>query len=154
MLAMHDSGGELIDDDDDGWVELDALLRVFVYAGELYTVSLEFYNGGSGSCTLTAVPSQDIPGSGGSVQVNNVTGYTFTPNQSGTWEFRTSNNGSDDPQMAIFDEEINVLGSDDDGGDNYNALITVSLNAGETYHILVQFFETGVGTCTLNVTRK
>ena len=95
-----------------------------------------------------------LPSSGGSVRVNGNTEFAFTPNQSGQWEFRTSENGSSDPLLEIYDSNRRLLAEDDDSGGNYNALITANLNANESYVINARFWGDGSGSYRLTVTRR
>jgi hypothetical protein len=75
----------------------------------------------------------------------------FTPNRTGAWMFRTSDNGTSDPYLEILDSRGNYVAHDDDGGGGYNALIIAVLNAGETYNIHAGFFGSGTGSYTLTV---
>ena len=146
-------------EDDDGWGDYNALIRVFIFAGDTYSIEVSFYSGSEGrNCTLNVIPPVEIPGGGGDVHMDHASGFLFTPSQSGSWEFRTSNNGSFDPRLAIYevnsDDSIDMLANDDDSGDGVNAMARVELVAGHTYHILVQFHDVGYGTCTLSVNKR
>ena len=158
ILELRDSNANLLSEDDDGWGDLNSLLTVILIAGERYTILIDFFGGGPGSCTLNAKPPEVINASGGSVPVNNTAGFIFTPTQSGTYELRTANNGNYDPYMYVYDPNGYVGDNDDDGG-NMNAVLTLNLTAGVYYHILIGFWDasgslTGVGNCTLEVTRR
>ena len=154
VLDIADARGNIFDTDDDGGDELNSLLALVLNEGTTYTIIARFYSGGSGSCTVTAKAPAEFYTGGGNAQVNNATGFTFTPNQSGNWELRTSGNGNDDPLMFITDSSGRIIGNDDDSGGSYNALLTINLSAGETYYIFVGFYQTSNGTCTFSITRR
>ena len=158
MIELRDSRANLIAEDDDGWGDLNSMLFAYLLSGEQYTILLDFYGGGAGTCTLTVKPPEMVNGGGGSAQVNGCSGFAFTPAQSGTYEIRTANNGSHDPFMAVYSGGGEIGRSDDEGG-NMNALLTLNLTAGVQYDVVVRFwgangYETGVGNCTLEVTRR
>ena len=151
MLEVYDSGGRLIaEDDDSGWGN-NALLFARLNAGSVYTVVATFYNTYSGGCVLTAAPAQALPAGGGAVSVNGTAAYTFTPENTGEWTFRTSGNGDSDPFLSLFDEHGNYIDDDDDSGDNMNAELTVSLIAGTTYIIDADFYDGVQGSYTLTI---
>lgn len=152
MLELYDAYGNLIADDDDGWSGdgLNAILTVFVYAGEEYTINCVVWGDTTGSYTLNIKSPVHIA-AGDSINAINTSGFIFTPGRSGTYEFRTSNNGDDDPCLDIFDDEGDYIDSDDDGGDGLNSLLSVELNAGETYHLFLSFYGVAHGTCTVSV---
>ena len=149
-LNLYDSSGKLIADDDDSNWELNALLFVRLNAGSVYTIETAFY-GSAGSCILTAAPAKTLPAGGGTVIVEDITAFTFTPDKSGVWTFSTSNNGDSDPHLMICDANGNYIDEDDDGGDNLNALLTLSLNAGTTYILDADFYYSEIGSYELAV---
>lgn len=151
MLKVFDSSGRLIADDDDNNWGLNALVFVNLDAGSAYTIEALFYNSSSGSCTLAAAPAKTLAAEGGSVDVNGTTAYVFTPNRTGEWTFRTSNNGNSDPHLSLYDAHGNYIDEDDDGGDNMNALLIITLNAGTTYVLDADFYDGAPGSCTLTV---
>ena len=158
MLTMYYPDGSILADNDDGWGDYNALLAVFLAEGSTYTIETGFYGSSSGTCTLFVIPPADFNPGGGSVQVNGPTGFMFVPSQSGTYEFRTSDNGNSDPYLHVFDPYESIAENDDDGG-NFNAYLTVSLEAGVEYDIYVGFWgpdgqSTGIGYCTLTVNRR
>jgi len=97
------------------------------------------------------VPDSVIDGSGGEFHVKGATLFEFIPTNSGRWEFRTSDNGNSDPFLELFTIDGSIHEHDDDSGGNYNALLVVNLEAGETYFVLARFFGTGTGSYTLTV---
>jgi len=41
----------------------------------------------------------------------------------------------------LYDYNINKIADDDDGGEGYNAFISIELEAGETYFLVAGFFQ-------------
>lgn len=158
-LVLFDVEGFYIADDDDGGFGNNALLTVPLNAGETYVLGVGFYRyGGSCSLTVSDAAAVTIPGNGGTANVDGSTLYMFTPGQSGTWEFKTSNNEYCDPYLWLYDASGKLIEENDDGaGTNYddlNALITADLNAGTTYYLFASCFQFEYGSYTLTVTRK
>jgi hypothetical protein len=154
LLELFDSTGTRIARDDDSGGGLNALIRHNLTAGQTYTVNARFFSTGTGSYTLTVSPPtqlQNIPAGGGSVQVSGTTEFSFTPNTSGVWELRTSNN-TGDPLLELYDANRTQIARDDDGAGGLNALIRHNLVAGQTYIINARFWSTGTGSYTLTVT--
>jgi len=157
MLEILDSNRRSLASDDDSGDGYNALITINLEAGRTYYVVAKFWFSGSGDYILHATPmgSNSIPAGGGTVQVNGETEFTFVPNQSGRWEFRTSNNGNSDPVLEIYDSNRRMLAEDDDGGDGLNSLITIDLNSGSTYYVVAKtWWGDSGGSYTLTVTRR
>jgi hypothetical protein len=122
----------------------------YLQANETYTITAAYNSGTTGDYTFTVEPAEAIPANGGSVQVNGVMGFEFTPDESGNWTFITSNNGSSDPILSLVDSNGNLIAHDDDGADDLNAVINIKLNANETYGVLALSFG-AQGKYTLDV---
>jgi len=99
----------------------------------------------------TPPPAPELRGDGGSVRITSEVEFEFTPNRSGMWEFRTSDNGNTDPYIEIFDSWGGYLGYDDDSGDGFNAFLRVPLEAGQTYQISMGFWGDVANGCLLTV---
>lgn len=151
MITVFDPAGKVIAEDDDSNWELNALVFVKLEAGSLYTIEVSFYDGPTGRCTLTAAPAQTLPSSGGTVRVNGITAYIFTPDRTGEWTISTSENGDSDPYLSLCDAHGNYIDDNDDGGDDKNALLTMQFTAGETYIIDADFYGGETGSYTLTV---
>ena len=151
MLKVLDSNGRLIAIDDDSNWELNALVFIKLDAGSEYTVDVTFYGSSSGSCLLTAAPALILPSGGGSVTVDGTTAYVFTPERSGEWTFRTSDNGECDPHLLLYDAHGNYIDEDDDSGGDMNAELIVTLTAGTTYILDADIYFGLSGSYTLTV---
>jgi len=156
-LEILDPRGNTMAEDDDSGDGYNAMVRVVLDAGATYTINARFWGFTTeGSYALTATfigGAATLPSGGGSVRIDGITEYEFTPNQSGAWEFRTTDNGNSDPYLEIFDSRGRLIAEDDDSGDGYNALIRLSLDAGATYTVMARFWSsTSTGTYTLIVT--
>ena len=159
VFSKYDTVIWVEDFNDDGGDYLNSNLVVYLEAGLQYIVDASYYMDDIGSYTLTVTPPVIFNSNGGTVRINGTTGYTFTPNQSGTWEFRTSNCGVYDPYLIIYDSDGYLLDIDDDGGGGSNAFISLYLSAGMKVFIYAGEFEDGDETllmCSydLSVTRR
>ena len=152
MLRLYSESGELIDEDDDGWGDLNSLIERTPLREEVYRIEVSFNGSSAGSCVVNILPPEDILMRGGSYPVTSTRGYTFRPEQDGIWELRTSDNGSFAPRLFIGSQHSPYNDNDDGTGENNNAVLTVFLRADETYHLLLRFHGGGPGSCTLNVT--
>ena len=149
-LTLYDRNGNEIDSDDDNGGGYNAWIADILEAGVLYRIKASFY--GSGTYTLVVKAPQEIPSNGSSIRVSGDTGYTFTPDRSGTWEFRTSGS-SGDPYIQVTDSSARVLGEDDDSAGSLEAVMYVNLNSGRTYHILIWYYDEA-GSGNLRVSRS
>ena len=157
LLILYDSAGTRITADDDGAGNSNAIIVTPLRSGETYTVAAGYYNDGTGSYSLavSTVTPTALPANGGSVNVGIASAFSFVPNQTGTWEFRTSNNTDCDPDMWLYDSNYNELYYDDDGAGDLNALITANLNSGSRYYVICGLlYNEGTGSYTLNVSKK
>ena len=153
-LEVRDSHGNILQYDDDSGVGLNAIMIFRVDMEIKYRIGVGCYSGESGTYVLNVEYPQELPASGGSIRVNDATVFSFSPNRSGVWEFETTDCGSSDPYLVIYDRNGNVIASNDDDGEGYNSFISMTLTAGETYGIYAVFFESGTGSYTLNVTGR
>jgi len=157
MLEVYDETGLMIAEDDDGAGGLNAQIIIFLDGGDEYTIRAKFWSDSSDSFTLTVTHLdnlREIPADGGNFPVNVEEIFSFTPGKSGNWEFRTSDNGSSDPVLDIFDSDGVRIAGDDDSGDGMNALVSTRLIEGESYIIRTFTYELEDGAFTLNVTLK
>ena len=159
-LIIFDESGNYLDEDDDSGGNLNAMVSVPLTAGRTYIINANlFWDDSRGSYTLTVSRTTPaaLPSSGGTVTVNSATYFTFSPAQSGTWQFSTSNaTGECDPFLVLFDSNGNRLAYDDDGAGFPNARLTHYLNAGTTYYLYARYYYApwaSDGSYTLSVSR-
>ena len=149
VIILYDDSGMELAYDDDSVGDFNAIIYGYLDEGETYYIEVDFYSS-STSCTLSVSPAQQLPSSGGTVQVDDDTIYTFVPNQSGTWTFQTTSSGSNDPVITIYDDDFYFVGFDDDSGEDYDAMVSVYLEAGKTYVIEIWFYNYDA-SCSLSV---
>ena len=151
-LELYDNDGNLIMYDDDGGDRYNARLFVYLDSGEPCTIAAMCYDNAVGTYVLNLEVVPEMPSAGGVIQVLGNTTFAFVPNRSGMWEFETSDCGEYDPFLHIYDIHGDMIGYDDDGGEGYNALLSVYLDSGEVYIIDAIALGTTQGTYTLTVT--
>ena len=77
--------------------------------------------------------------------------FKFVPTASGTYKFYSTNYTSD-PCGALLDASGNTLTTNDDGGTDYNFIITYDCTANTTYYIKAYLYSSSsTGSYTLNV---
>jgi len=150
-LELYDESNHRIAFDDDRAGDYNALMFAFLNEGETYLVKADFWGAKTGDYTLTVSPAINFSPNGGEVNITEPTVYAFTPARTGMWEFRTSNNGKSDPFLSIFNQNNNYIAQDDDGGEGYNAFISVKLDESFEYLIFAEFFEGESGSYDLTV---
>ena len=157
-LEIFDMSGRQIGYDDDSGDGYNALLEIDLDAWATYIVLARFWGSTTGGSYMLEISLQNsvgvIPASGGTVWVNDYTEFAFTPDRSGTWEFRTHDNGRADPMLELYDYRMNLIADDDDGGDGWNSLITMNLEAGHTYTVVAKFWSQSQDGYNLTVTRR
>ena len=162
LVFLSDSYGDVLLYDDNSGEDLNAYIFVYLEEGETYLIEvrtyLDYSDGELGSCTLHVAPETapvvDAPPiSAGSVRVTGESWFTFTPDQSGVWEFRTSERGDSDPYLEILDDNENNVAYDDNSGAGLNAFISASLKAGTPYTIKVNFYSEDEQSCTLTISQ-
>ena len=154
-LELYDQFGFDIWEDDDGGGDNDARIIYVLKAGTEYKIRARFWSSsyeGSFTLRVSHVNPPVIPVGGGSAVVTEDTIFSFIPNASGSWEFKTSDNGRSDPVVELLDENGDWIMGDDDSGGDRNALFTATVNEGTQYYISARFWFGGDGEFTLNVT--
>jgi len=139
-LTIYDYYGDYIAHDDDYYDGVNAWLPVWLHEGFSYFLVAGFYTGTQGSYTLNVIAPEVIPGDGVTMRVNGETSLTFIPDESGSWEFRTSDNSRSEPWVQLFDARGNEIEYATSSHRDPNALMVVDLIAGETYTIHCGFW--------------
>ena len=156
-LELMDEFGFMIWEDDDSGGGHDARIIYILEAGTEYLIKARFWSTsyvGSYMLTVMRIDPPQIPSGGGSMQVSEKTIFSFIPDSSGSWEFRTSDNGSSDPYLTLYDENGKWIMDDDDSGGDLNALFTATVEDGVQYYVRVRFWGSGDGSCTVHVTKR
>ena len=90
---------------DDGSIkEVSDYTTIYLEADSTYIIEANYWKytvGSPLSFTLRVALAEALPGSGSEVTVNNLMVYSFTPNRTGTWIFRTS--GNDEAYLLLRD---------------------------------------------------
>ena len=67
--------------------------------------------------------------------------FKFVPETTGTYVFYSSADDDDDTYGYIYDENLNQLKYNDDGGEDCNFAITCEMTAGTTYILAAKFYD-------------
>jgi len=86
-----------------------------------------------------------------SVEITHTTEFIFTPDVTGYWVFRTSDNRDYDPRLWLRNMYGLLIAEDDDSGGDLNALMTVHLVGGVDYLLETGFWRGNTGVYTLSV---
>ncbi|MDX9691741.1 MAG: hypothetical protein RBT45_04735, partial [Acholeplasmataceae bacterium] len=79
-----------------------------------------------------------------SIYVDDVAYFIFEAETSGFYTFESLVIGySPDPNITIYDEDMNQIGYDDDGGDYLNFDITLYINSGQYYYLEIATYDGG-----------
>ena len=149
-LEILNSEGIQLDFDDDSAGDYNAIIQIYLIAGDTYYLYAGYFDCYDADFTLTVSLRPPIPGNGGIIRVVEETGFFFRPAHTGTWDIYTSNNNGD-PLLVVIDVEGNLLGIDDDGGIGLNASLTLDLIGGFEYIVYAGFYEDEIGSYDLNV---
>ena len=156
-ICLLDSNGDVIVYDDNSGGNQNAFISYYLDEGLTYIIDTRVYAlEGTGSFTLIVELEPELvidapPIGEGSVSVTGESWFTFTPEQSGVWEFKTSQRGDSDPYLELLDDNENNVAYDDNSGDGLNALISVRLIGGTSYTIKVNFYTEDEQSCTLTI---
>jgi len=131
-----------------------AFLSPYLKEGVTYCLTAGVKWGDSIEYTISVSSAPSISGSGGEIRVNGVMKYSFTPDTSGYWMFKTSDSGSGDTYVEIYDADRFLITANSDSPqqrNNYSTVAAALLQTGETYYISVGYFMGSQYSCTLSV---
>ena len=166
-LEVYDSSYNFVDSNDDGGYDYNARVDIFAEANKVYYLVLRGYNSGESgpyriSASFEAVNTGNANNTSRSAAVTLNLGegvpVFFTSSGQTRWfvyqtnravTFIVQTRGNMDTVLGLYDSRGDYINSDDDSGDNYNALISTRLDAG-TYYIEVGTYGGGTGRCTLH----
>ena len=109
------------------------------YTGPTFTRLCDFY--------------MTIPSSGGEFTITEETIFYFTPEQTGVWEFRTSDKGNNSIFILLYDEYGDFLWMSGDGDNNRDARIIYYLYSWSEYTVITGYYSDNMDSYTLNVSR-
>lgn len=171
-LRVYDSSGAQLaynDDSDEGGTFDSELDFVPSESGTYYLSAGSYQGGGRGTYTLSAVQGavqDEEPDTGGNDGNGTFTGsidfsgdtdrFEVTLTAGVMYEFALEGSSVDkgtlsDPVIKLFDSNDNLVGSDDDGGGNYNSLLEYRPESTGTYYVTASGFGSAVGTYTLTM---
>jgi hypothetical protein len=142
VLEAYDaSRSNKIAEDDDSGVEYNACLTLMTVSGTTYMIKLRGYYGENGPFTIKAAAVQPTELRLGTPQSANLSDgekhwYSLRGTENNTVAIETS--GRLDTYMTLYNSSFEQIGSDDDGGEDYNARIDTHVTAGSTYYIMVR----------------
>jgi len=148
-LEAYDSNRNFISENDDGTEDYNAQLNIFASAGRTYLFKLKGYNGEvSGSYRIFASQRQIIELRTGTPYNGNIVSYEeywFSVNvtQNGILVMETF--GNVDTMLVAYNNKFELIGSDDDGGTDYNARFQVEAQAGATFLFLLKGYDDASG---------
>ena len=93
----------------------------------------------------------EIPGGGKQIEITGATDVTFSPKESAFYVIFTSNSGSSDPVLELYDAKGSLIKTDDNSYGDGNAMIYMYLTTGQTYRISVRFNGDSGESCTFRV---
>jgi len=161
-VAVADTQGREIGTDDDGGEGLNALLRRTVEPGSYLVTARRA--GTSGGQYLLAVTDEDAPPIGSSIAVGGrFAGTVIDPSQPVVAMLHIGAEVQDvriladragaselDPFLIVVDSAGNIVGSDDDSGNDTDAMLRLPLARGD-YQIFVGSYGTSAGGFALSV---
>ena len=162
FLELYNSDGDFLIDNDDSGSENNAKIQYLVSPGKLYylmAVSSEYNSTGEYGISASiqkvihdSFEPDNSPDEASLIEPGSVRQkHSFVPADDSDWYFFTISEqhkieirtyGDSDTSMYLFDgsrriiSEDSLIAEDDDGGEDYNALIVEDLSPG-TYYILV-----------------
>jgi hypothetical protein len=163
VMELCEAGSRnILTEDDDGASGGNARIRHTAEAGKGYIVRVRGYDGETGSYGFRAYhtetvriepdefESDDEPSAAGEIAVGEPQRHTFSSGDDVDWvkfsisrsgryiiRARGVNSGSLDTYIELYDHDFNVIDENDDGGDNYDARLSVRLQTG-TYYVKVE----------------
>jgi hypothetical protein len=139
-LEAYDSNDNLIDKNDDGGEGSNALLRIPVEAGRAYLFKLRGYdNSKTGPYRIIAIfgelPQTQVLTLGTEVSGNLYAGteYWYSIQAAKTGRITVYTTGDTDTYLEAYDSNNRQIDSNDDGGEESNALLRIPVEAGRTY---------------------
>lgn len=144
-LTLYDEYYNQFSFNDDNVNGLNAQIDFYLISGKTYYLKVQRYNMNSGTFSVYANVQHIIKTPSNATQTSyfytipegSTIFYRFTPSTTKSYKFYTELYEGD-PIIYLYDSSMNLITSDDDGGDEYNSSLTYTLEAGKTYFIKVR----------------
>ncbi|MDR0323416.1 MAG: hypothetical protein LBI12_03080 [Treponema sp.] len=146
FLEIFDAQRNFIDEDDDGGDGVNARIELYSPAGRTYLIKLRGYGSGDTGPYQIRASTMSVSGStelrfGASPQSRNLSSgdnHWYSVRTTGAGLVTVENSGSVDTYMHAYDSSYKQIGTDDDGGEDYNAKIEIFAEANQTYFFRVR----------------
>ena len=80
--------------------------------------------------------------------------FQFVPEEDGYYNFKSSQDENKDTYGYLYNSDMEVIDSNDDGGGNGQFSLSMLMTAGETYYIGARFYSSGnTGTISVSATK-
>ena len=167
-LEAYDSSNNLISEDDDSGIDSNARLEIYAESGRTYLFKISGYDSSDrGPYRILASMDPVSPETDRNTDRSRAVALSLgeanpiifrTPGESRWYRYEKSpagstlvvrTRGSLDTNLTLYDSNGNVIDSDDDSGDNYNALVAESDHSG-TIYIEVKTYKGRMGRTSLH----
>jgi len=143
-LEIYDSQRNLLLEDDDGGNDYNARIDILAQRGSSYLVKLRAYESESGPFRImssftpltNAVELRIGSPLSGNLSSGQKQLYSIRTTQAGLYTVETT--GDTDTYLEAYDSSFSFIASDDDGGEDYNALIGVFAEANKVYYFILR----------------
>ncbi|MDR1238849.1 MAG: PPC domain-containing protein [Treponema sp.] len=160
IMELYDASQRELDSDDDGGSGSNARIRHQVRSGERYIAKVRGYGSGTGRYGFHAWITEPIsadeyeddndPDSAKEINIGTPQQHTFTTGSDVDWvtfridragryviRARGVNSTRLDTFIELYDNDLNLIDENDDGGEHYDSRLSVNLQAG-TYYLKVE----------------
>jgi hypothetical protein len=143
-LEFFNAQRELLAEDDDGGEGYNAKLEIFAESGKTYYIKVRGYDSGDTGPYRILASVKPLPAardlSFGNFMSGNLSSkeeqwYRVRTTQAGLVTVETS--GGVDTIMEVYNGSWQLMGSDDDSGENYNARLEILVEPNQTYYFKV-----------------
>lgn len=158
-LELYEPGGDMVASDDDSAGDLDSLITFAVPSDGRYVIlARALSDSGSGEFALLVTRATDNMIEYGQaieadLTISSGTRYAFSANEGDNVRILLSSEDFD-CYLELYNDQGDLLASNDDGGGNYDSLIEYQITRSGTYIILARGYGgTNVGNYTIELNR-